>query len=444
VLLTAPLLGIQEAKACSCIPSDPRDDLHASDGAFIGTYVGREPVNPADPYGEYDYIFDTETVFKGEVEDVVRVRAAANGATCGLEYSEGTTGGLFLERDDGFWRSNLCKTERPDRLRDAAQPFARPNAKGPPRLLLGGSFGEVRVIALDTHGDIAGYGYGDGDALLMSLCPGGETSTEVLGTPYALAAASVDVRRVSDLSVQRTIAGPSRWKDAPILPFSARCIGAEGDTAVFARGFDDDGEFSEIVLFAGDDVATVDRGDLSSAAFGRDLLYASDGRAIVAMAYDGRGRRTVATMDEDVSHLALSPDERLLAGLTGAATGDDTPTEMFVMRTEDGQVRARRELGGNPPRALEWAGSRRLLLPRNPAGQVVDRDLEKLGKVSGWFPVSSVALGCRLFGPGYGAVARASVCDPGSALIIREFFSPITYSMVKLPRGTEVDAPPRD
>jgi len=62
-ILGAMLIAIPDAKACSCMPSDPRDELHASDGAFVGQYIGREPADATDPFGEYDYIFETEKVW---------------------------------------------------------------------------------------------------------------------------------------------------------------------------------------------------------------------------------------------------------------------------------------------------------------------------------------------------------------------------------------------
>lgn len=442
-LVATPLLGVPRAGACSCFQSDPRDDLHAADGAFIGTYVGREPTNPADPYAEYDYMFETDTVFKGDVGDVVRVRAPANGAACGLEYQEGTTGALFLRSDEGIWRSNLCSTENPERMRAAARPFPEPNAKGPPRLLVGGSFGEVRVIALDLGGRTAGYGYGEGDALDMSLCPGRTRSVEVVGSAFAGAPVFVDVRRIEDLSITRTMEGPARWDDQPILPVSGRCLTPDGEAVVFVDGFDDEGEFTEIVMFRADGVTTIHKGDLRSAALGRGEAYGADGRAVVSIDYDGGGRRTIRTMDRAVSHLALSPNGGLLAGLVGANDEGET-SEVFVLRIEDGSVLSQRALEGAAPRAMSWLNDRSLLLgPRAPASLVLNRKLEQKTKVGGWFAAASASVGCWLYGVGSGAVARVSLCERDDIDIVREFFSPITYALTKLPKSVEIDAPPR-
>jgi hypothetical protein len=145
-----------------------------------------------------------------------------------------------------------------------------------------------------------------------------------------------------------------------------------------------------------------------------------------------------------VTHLAVSPDGRLLAGLDGAGSGSsDSPTRVFVLRARDGHVRAERELGRGVPGEFRWVSDNRLLLTRRPSGLLYDADLARKAKLS-WSGVSSVAIGCRLFGTGFGVVARSSVCAETGTRVIREFFSPITYALTKLPRGTEIDAPPRN
>lgn len=443
VLAATPLLGVPKAGACSCIPSDPRDDLHAADGAFIGTYIGREPTDPTNPYADYDYIFETETVFKGDLGDVVRVRSASNGAACGLEYGEGATGALFLRDEGGVWWSGLCSTTAPDNLRAAARPFAPPETERP-RLLIGGSFGEVRVIALDARGRTAGYGYGDGDALDMSLCPQAKASVEVVGSPFANSRPFVDVRRVADLSVQRTLEGPARWRDGLALPLAVECVSPDGDSIVSARGFDGEGEFSEIVRLDEDGATTIDEGDLASVTLGLTSAYGADGREIVAIDYDARDRHSVRSMDRAVSHLALSPDGKLLAGLhraTGAEDGDGVG--VFTVRLADGSIVTQRRVRGAIPGSIEWIDRDTLLLSRRyPTALVLNRRLERK-TTFGWFASSSVRLGCRLFGAGQGALARVSLCERDDGTIVRRFFSPITYALAKLPAGTQIDAPPR-
>src|SRR6185312_3780799 len=66
-----PLLGADAAMACSCAPINVREQLKASDGAFVGRLVAIREVNPpaqgeptssADPV---DYVYRVGRVYNG-------------------------------------------------------------------------------------------------------------------------------------------------------------------------------------------------------------------------------------------------------------------------------------------------------------------------------------------------------------------------------------------
>jgi hypothetical protein len=442
-VLGSLLIAIPDAKACSCMPSDPRDQLHAADGAFSGTYMGREPTDITDPYAEWDYIFETDTVYKGDIGETIEVRAPANGAGCGLEYAEGSAAALFATEEEGVWHSQLCQTIWPELLADAAAPFPAPDAEGPPVLLVGGSFGEVRVIALDAQGRTAGYGYGEGDALLMSLCPGGERSIEMVGGYSTEENRSVDVRRISDLSVEDTTGAPASWRDEYVFPLDAACISPEAETVVFARGFANDQRYTELRRFAGGSTELIQRGRASEAALGSKRAFLAQGKKIVAVDLAGGEKSLFRRFTRRITHLTLTPDGRRLAAISGAASEDG---KLVVMRTSDGKVTARRTLDMEARYgSLEWAGDEALLLSglaqRSP---IYSRSLKVKALIKDWFPVSSVIDGCKLFGVGYGALATGSACADGTFEMKREFFSPVTYSLLRLPDGTEVNAPPAE
>jgi hypothetical protein len=446
-MVATTMIFMPQAKACSCAPSDPRDVLHSSDGAFIGTYVSREPSDPTDPYSDHDYIFETEDVIKGEIGDVIQVRAPENGASCGLEYPPGARAAMFLTKEGELWTSHLCSTVHPDVLTEAAAPFPDPDAEGPPRFLVGGSFGEVRVIALDRQGRTAGYGYGDGDALFMSRCPGGESAAELVGAFFASAPISVDVRRFSDLMVTETTPGPARWDEQFVFPLAARCISSDGDTVAFVRGFGETDAFTELVLFSDEGVSTIDERGAASAALGRDAAYIGDGRRIVVADYSDGGTTTLRTMNRKVSHLAVSPDGRFLVGITGATYQTTDPmARMFLLRTSDGSLVEERKVGASDPEsgAIEWLTARRFLYSGgSTAALVMNQELGTIARVRNWFSASSNAIGCDLYGAGHGAVVKASACRRSESELVRAFFSPITPAFLKLPVGTEVNAPPQ-
>ena len=58
-------------------------------------------------------LFRVEQVYKGDISNRVEVETSRDGATCGLDLSEGERVGLLLERDGALWRSNLCSRVEP-------------------------------------------------------------------------------------------------------------------------------------------------------------------------------------------------------------------------------------------------------------------------------------------------------------------------------------------
>jgi hypothetical protein len=145
--VAAGLLEAEGALACSCVPPDPPAMLKSSDGAFIGRLVAVRVVDPpaegevissADPT---DYIYRVGRVFKRgpglRRGRRVRVRSVRGGATCGLPRERGRLYGLFLQRRNRRWHSNLCLVVAPRQLRRAAEESAaKTGAKVRPNLLL--------------------------------------------------------------------------------------------------------------------------------------------------------------------------------------------------------------------------------------------------------------------------------------------------------------------
>jgi len=94
------------AHACDCGPVDLVDRLPEVDGAFVGTVVDRETIDQ----GSVAFTFEVERVIKGEFGPRAIVRTNASGASCGLEFLDGSRGGLLLDQaSDGVWESSLCQ-----------------------------------------------------------------------------------------------------------------------------------------------------------------------------------------------------------------------------------------------------------------------------------------------------------------------------------------------
>ncbi len=134
------------AHACSCASGDPRDALHDSDAAFVGALKSRDDNGD----GRSVYTFSVRRSIKGGLGSPVEVESATDGATCGFEVRVGRRIGILLHRQgDGDWSGGLCTQIDPDVLIAAGRPLPRPDGEGPIRLIVGGNFGEARVLALD-------------------------------------------------------------------------------------------------------------------------------------------------------------------------------------------------------------------------------------------------------------------------------------------------------
>jgi hypothetical protein len=109
--LTSSMLVISHpAHACSCAEGDLDRSIRETEGAFVGTYLGRSAI------GDYRFAvtFDVERVINGP-RAVVRTNEV--GGPCGIEPLDGTRIGLLLVRaDDGVWESGLCQQVAPDEL----------------------------------------------------------------------------------------------------------------------------------------------------------------------------------------------------------------------------------------------------------------------------------------------------------------------------------------
>jgi hypothetical protein len=62
------------------------------------------------------YLLRVEQVYKGDIDNRVRIETAASGAACGLELGVGDRTGLLLDRRGDAWTSGLCSQVDPSDL----------------------------------------------------------------------------------------------------------------------------------------------------------------------------------------------------------------------------------------------------------------------------------------------------------------------------------------
>ncbi|HVL05775.1 MAG TPA: hypothetical protein VM388_07295 [Acidimicrobiales bacterium] len=128
------VIGAEPASACSCRADVAvADALAESDGAFVGVFIGRDdPAVPGEVVSSGRRVlnhFQVERSVKGDIGERVDVRAAAGGASCGLELEAGDRTGLLLRRDGGVWTSSLCSQVEPRALL-AVAPGTAPGPAG--------------------------------------------------------------------------------------------------------------------------------------------------------------------------------------------------------------------------------------------------------------------------------------------------------------------------
>jgi hypothetical protein len=185
LVLLVSTIPVSPAHACSCARAgDPRERLEAADGAFIGKLVSRRETGPLGSIistgRDVIYTFEVAEAFKGDIGRRVEVHSAASGASCGFEVPPGEPIGVLLDGGNGKWRSGLCGQIEPSELRTAAAPLPAPDGQAPAGLVVGGGFGEARLLAQDRHARTLAYGYGAGDTTQLSVCPDGNRILELV------------------------------------------------------------------------------------------------------------------------------------------------------------------------------------------------------------------------------------------------------------------------
>lgn len=115
------LLTTPPAAACSCAAPIERptetEAIEQSDAVFSGTVVERhEPPPTTNAQGEQfwssaanvRWVFDVDSVSKGEISDPQDVFSAASGGSCGYSFEIGTAYRVFAHDEDGHLRVGLC------------------------------------------------------------------------------------------------------------------------------------------------------------------------------------------------------------------------------------------------------------------------------------------------------------------------------------------------
>ena len=179
-------------------------------------------MDQSDP-NEITYMFEVEEDFKQNLDATTIELRAQPGNTCHLGgLSVGDRLALLTDGPGSYVSS--WEVFDLDLMREVAAPFPAPDGEGDVAVLMGGSLGEVRVLALDKDLRTLGYGYGDGTVTDADICSQTDYMVEG-GEQDDSRHAFVAIRRLSDLAVveERVLTGGPRSGRRSL--FSSRCFG---------------------------------------------------------------------------------------------------------------------------------------------------------------------------------------------------------------------------
>jgi hypothetical protein len=429
------------AKACSCFRGDNYEAFNNSDAAFIGEFISRREANPPKP-GEpvssarpMIYTFRLQEEAKGEFGETVEVESAADGASCGLEVEPGESYGLLLyTSESGGWTSGLCSQMTPEDLREAARGLPAPDGEGPPKMLVGGSFGPATTISLDDQGRTLAYGYGEGDVIQLSVCPGSGRFAEVSAYYDRKPLLVIRDTKTMDVISQDELPLGNGYRGQQ--PQALLCRDSAGaGTIVVSHNYNTKRPKSFIWSVTGKAARKLDTGTASQVKVVGDLIYMREGAKGRTLSYfdPDTGERVRVASVPRAAGLGVSPDGNFVAGISGNSHSKITLADLSG---KEPRIR-KRTLGSYMSGDILWLDSTTLaMMPGgydNSEIKVFDTRLNELKTVPGeWYTIESVLVGERAWGVGWGALYRAELTE-GPAEMIRRLPTEVTYTLAPVP-----------
>ena len=392
VVLLGSLLaaGVEDGRACSCALPDPRAALAQGDGAFVGTLVSRR-----DAGQQAVLTFSVERALKGSIGSTVEVVTASNSAACGIELQSGTRVGLVLDRRGRAWQGYLCSQFDPEELLAAALPLPAPNGQGPVALVVGGEFGDVRLLALDASGRTLAYGRGGGRAGLVSICPGRRRLVELAYIRPGTMLVARETRTLRIVSRERLRLPGERYAQR------LSCHHRTGsNVVVFARGpSGDSGAGSALFRVAHGRVSEIWTGAAHDAAITSTTAYLSGGLTgtnLVRVDLNGRRVRRLATLPGPTTALAVNRTGTLFAGIHARL---DRSAQVVRVDLRGENVRTVRLPADVGQAQVFWLpGERLLFVPAyGSSARVLDASLRTRSEFR-WRATSAAVVGSRLHG----------------------------------------------
>lgn len=441
------------AHACSCAYGDPRERLAEADGAFIGTLVSQtetEPPDPDEPVSsgrDNTYTFTVEEVFKGDIGETIEVHAPADGASCGLEMGIGQQDGLFLYMDEGLWRSSLCSRVDPQELRDAAAPLPEPDGENPARFLIGGSYGEARIVAIDEQGRTIAYGYGQKDTTHVKVCPGSKYSVEAVDTRRK--PSQLVVRDLATFEVVRDIEieGWNNWYSGKKPDLVALlCLNQDAsEILAFGSTRHEPVAHSELLRITPDGIAEIHDGTGMFATLTPDAVYMNRGRwgrTIAVIDPDTGASTKVAKLHEFASPYPSSDGEWIATAYNDWREMKD-PSRINLISADGSEKRSVKLFKGGriAQGQIVWTDDDTLaFLPYGGdigTAKVFDLDLDVTSTFD-WYAHSPVIWGSDLYGIDFENLVKSDLSETGTEQV-HELLFPVNYSLALIPGGATIE-----
>lgn len=419
------------AHACSCAGGDPRASLEHADAAFVGTLTFRgEPQGEGARYGAgiVEMRFRVDEDIKGNLGREVVIRSSGSSSSCGLSASLGRPTAMFLQRKGDGWSASLCSQIEPDVLRRVAAPLPAPNSQGPVSLLVAGSFGDARSVALDREGGIVAYGEGDGRIAAFGVCEGSRRVVEAVTKAgnNRWTTIEVAVRDVQTLELIRT-SRVEELEGAPgRFPVAVSCRDPTGDEIYIAG----DGQDLKVVSLHGRNGTVLYEGVGRAITFAeeRDVAYLTVKKSIVELDMRNGKTRELAMLPLTPVSLALSPDESVLAGTNG---GSPPKGRAFTVDLRTNKVSVGEGQWGDPI----WLNRSTFVVRLHDQGaiRVYDTSAKPISfKRQSPSDPAVVAEG-KLYG---GADGVVTVSDDSGVRVLRAFDHPVFYALAYVDAGS--------
>ena len=422
------------ASACSCAQGDPWTQLKSADAAIIGTLLSKTPSGDWDA----DYRFRVDEAVKGSFGETVTISSASDGAACGLEVRIGGKTGLFLDGSHRKgWSSSLCQQISPEELRETARPMPEPDGEGPIKMLVGGKWGDIGIVALDSEGRTLAYGLRPGGSTVASVCPG---STRFLEVPWRHENRVVVVRDTSTLEVIERIDMPERRQAS-----RAWCLSESADDFVFASvRYGEPLSKSWVYRVQNGSLELLYEGTASWPELVGDKIYLTEGRygrRIAVLDLETDDKTFITRGPRYMGGVSVSPDGTKLA----TAGGGDRETLVSIDMSTSPSTVTTKNHGIGMDGEMRWIDDDTIAyLPSgydNSKVKVFNADLTLASRLGGsWYTMDETLYGSTAYGMGWGVLYRAPLPE-GPAETLREFPTTWLYSLEIVPDEVHSQSP---